>query len=63
MRTLKSPSAFAIALLGAIESLLSAVVADGMTGTQHDPDTELLAQGADLPLERIAPSVLAKNHL
>ncbi len=44
LRTL-APSAFAIALLGAIESLLSAVVADGMTGTQHDPDTELLAQG------------------
>lgn len=40
-----APSALAIALLGAIESLLSAVVADGMTGTQHDPDTELLAQG------------------
>ncbi|CAG0983780.1 C4-dicarboxylic acid transporter DauA [Myxococcaceae bacterium] len=40
-----APSAFAIAMLGAIESLLSAVVADGMTGTQHDPDTELIAQG------------------
>ncbi|HLA79705.1 MAG TPA: C4-dicarboxylic acid transporter DauA [Vicinamibacteria bacterium] len=40
-----TPSAFAIAMLGAIESLLSAVVADGMTGGQHDPDTELLAQG------------------
>lgn len=40
------PSAFAIAMLGAIESLLSAVVADGMTGAQHDPDAELLAQGA-----------------
>lgn len=39
------PSAFAIAMLGAIESLLSAVVADGMTGTQHDPDAELVAQG------------------
>jgi sulfate permease, SulP family len=39
------PSAFAIALLGAIESLLSAVVADGMAGTKHDPDTELVAQG------------------
>lgn len=39
------PSAFAIAMLGAIESLLSAVVADGMTGDRHDPDTELLAQG------------------
>jgi SulP family sulfate permease len=35
----------AIALLGAIESLLSAVVADGMAGTRHDPDAELLAQG------------------
>ncbi|HSM15161.1 MAG TPA: C4-dicarboxylic acid transporter DauA [Thermoanaerobaculia bacterium] len=39
------PSAFAIAMLGAIESLLSAVVADGMTGKKHDPDAELLAQG------------------
>lgn len=40
------PSAFAIAMLGAIESLLSAVVADGMTGGSHDPDAELVAQGA-----------------
>ena len=39
------PAASAIALLGAIESLLSAVVADGMTGGKHDPDEELLAQG------------------
>ena len=39
------PSAFAIAMLGAIESLLSAVVADGMTGDPHDPDAELVAQG------------------
>lgn len=39
------PSAFAIAMLGAIESLLCAVVADGMAGTKHDPDSELLAQG------------------
>jgi SulP family sulfate permease len=39
------PSAFAIALLGAIESLLCAVVSDGMTGTRHDPDAELLALG------------------
>src|SRR5713226_2584789 len=38
-------SAFAIAVLGAIESLLSAVVADGMAGTKHDPDAELLALG------------------
>ena len=37
--------AMAIALLGAIESLLSAVVADGMTGDRHDSNTELIAQG------------------
>ena len=39
------PSAFAIAMLGAIESLLSAVIADGMTGTKHDPNAELVALG------------------
>jgi len=39
------PSAFAIAMLGAIESLLSAVVSDAATGTRHDPDSELVAQG------------------
>jgi SulP family sulfate permease len=39
------PPAFAIAVLGAIESLLSAVVGDGMTGRKHDPDAELMAQG------------------
>jgi sulfate permease, SulP family len=39
------PAAFAIAMLGAIESLLSAVVAEGMTGKKHDPDSELVAQG------------------
>jgi SulP family sulfate permease len=38
-------AAFAIAMLGAIESLLAAVVSDGMSGTQHDPDAELLALG------------------
>jgi SulP family sulfate permease len=38
--------AFTIALLGAIESLLTAVVADGMTGARHDPNQELIAQGA-----------------
>ncbi len=37
--------AFAIAALGAIESLLCAVVADGMAGTRHNPDVELSAQG------------------
>ncbi len=38
--------AFTIALLGAIESLLTAVVADGMTGTRHNPNQELIGQGA-----------------
>lgn len=38
--------AFIIALLAAIESLLSASVADGMTGSRHHPNTELIAQGA-----------------
>lgn len=40
------PGAFAIAMLGAIESLLSSVVAAGMSGTDHHPDGELIAQGA-----------------
>ncbi len=40
------PDAVAFALLGAIESLLSAVVADGMTGRRHRSNCELLAQGA-----------------
>ena len=39
------PDAFAIALLGSIESLLSAVVADGMTGRRHRSNAELGAQG------------------
>jgi sulfate permease, SulP family len=37
--------AFAIALLGSIESLLSAVVADGMAGTKHNSNQELIGQG------------------
>lgn len=37
--------AFAIAMLGAIESLLSAVVSDGMAGTKHDSNQELMGQG------------------
>lgn len=37
--------AFTIALLGAIESLLSAVVADSMSGTKHDSNQELIGQG------------------
>lgn len=42
--TLLSP-AFTVAMLGAIESLLSAVVADRMGGDRHNPNTELFAQG------------------
>jgi len=37
--------AFSVALLGAIESLLSAMVADGMTGAKHDANQELIGQG------------------
>ena len=39
------PAAFTIAMLGAIESLLSATVADGVTGNRHHSNTELIAQG------------------
>ena len=39
------PAAFSFALLGAIESLLSAVVADGMSGRRHRSNAELAAQG------------------
>jgi sulfate permease, SulP family len=39
------PSALTVALLGAIESLLSAVVSDRMSGDKHDPNVELVGQG------------------
>jgi SulP family sulfate permease len=39
------PSAFTVAMLAAVESLLSAVVADGMTGDRHNSNMELVAQG------------------
>ena len=39
------PAAFSMAMLGAIESLLCAVVLDGMTGTKHKANSELLGQG------------------
>lgn len=39
------PAAFTIAILGAIESLLSATVADGVTGDKHNSNSELIAQG------------------
>jgi SulP family sulfate permease len=44
LRDLVAP-AFAIAMLGAIESLLSAVIADGMISGKHRPNAELVAQG------------------
>lgn len=44
LRNLLGP-AFAIAMLAAIESLLCSVVADGMTGTRHEPNAELVGQG------------------
>jgi SulP family sulfate permease len=44
VRALLGP-AFAIAMLGSIESLLCAVIADGMTGRKHEPNAELVAQG------------------
>ena len=40
------PTAFTIAMLGAIESLLSAMVADGVINSRHNSNTELIAQGA-----------------
>lgn len=39
------PAAFSMAMLGAIESLLCAVVLDGMTGTKHKANSELIGQG------------------
>ena len=39
------PTAFTIAMLGAIESLLSAMVADGVISSRHNSNTELMAQG------------------
>jgi SulP family sulfate permease len=47
LQTIKAlmPSAISIAILGAVESLLSATVADGMIGSHHRSNTELIAQG------------------
>lgn len=39
------PSALTVAMLGALESMLSAVVADSLTGDRHNPNVELVAQG------------------
>lgn len=44
--------AFVIAMLGGIESLLSAVVADGMTNSKHNSNKELVGQGLQILLPR-----------
>ena len=62
MRDLMGP-AFTIAALGAIESLLSAVVADGMTDTRHDPNQELMAQGIANVLCPIAGGIPATGAI
>ena len=56
------PSAFTIALLGSIESLLCAVVCDAMTGTKHKSNKELIGQGIAnvvLPFFNAIPSTAA----
>jgi SulP family sulfate permease len=47
------PGAFTIAMLGSIITIMSSVVADGLAGDRHDPDMELLAQGAGNMLSSI----------
>ncbi len=55
--------AFAIAMLGAIESLLSAVIADGMTNTKHDPNSELVALGVGNVIAPIFGGIAATGAL
>ena len=57
------PAAFAIAMLGAIESLLSAVIADGMTGTKHDPNAELVGLGIGNVIAPIFGGIAATGAL
>lgn len=57
------PSAFAIAALGAIESLLSAVIADGLTGKKHDPNAELIALGVGNVLAPLFGGIAATGAL
>ena len=56
MKGLVAP-ALTIALLGAIESLLSATVADGVTGERHDSNSELIGQG----LAKYACTIVWRN--
>ncbi|MFO0615429.1 MAG: C4-dicarboxylic acid transporter DauA [Polyangiaceae bacterium] len=62
VRELLSP-AIAIALLGAIESLLSAVIADGMTGTKHDSNAELVGLGVANMIAPIFGGIAATGAL
>jgi sulfate permease, SulP family len=62
MRQLMAP-AFTIAALGAIESLLSAMVADGMAETRHDPNQELIAQGIANILSPLAGGIAATGAI
>lgn len=57
------PAAFAIALLGGIESLLAATIADGMTGTKHDPNAELVALGVGNILAPVFGGIAATGAL
>ena len=62
MRDLMGP-AFTIAALGAIESLLSAMVADGMTDTRHNPNQELIGQGIANLLSPLAGGITATGAI
>lgn len=55
--------AFAIAMLGAIESLLSAVVSDGMAGTKHDSNQELIGQGVANVLSPLLGGIAATGAI
>jgi sulfate permease, SulP family len=57
------PAAFAIAMLGAIESLLSAVISDGVTDTKHDPNAELVALGIGNILAPVFGGIAATGAL
>jgi SulP family sulfate permease len=57
------PAAFAIAMLGAIESLLSAVIADSLTGTRHDPNAELVGLGVGNVLAPLFGGIAATGAL
>lgn len=62
MRELMAP-AFTIAALGGIESLLSAMVADGMTDTRHDSNQELMGQGIANILTPLAGGIAATGAI